>query len=106
MLVGAECRWVSGEETEAIGLYERAIAAGRERGFSLHTAIACERAGLLHLERGRPALATFYLQEAHEICVQWGSHSGRPPHPRAVCRSHGEATGAGASPDPAQPLAD
>ena len=63
-LVAAERARVAGRSTEALLLYEEAIASAHHSGFPLHEALALELAGRFHVSAGRAKLATYYLTEA------------------------------------------
>ena len=63
-LVAAERARVAGRSTEALLLYEEAIAAAHRNGFPLHEAMALELAGRFHAAADRGKLATYYLTEA------------------------------------------
>lgn len=63
-LVAAERARVAGRPTEALVLYEEAIAAAHRNGFPLHEAMALELAGRFHAAADRGKLATYYLTEA------------------------------------------
>lgn len=63
-LIAAERARVAGRPTEAIRLYEEAIAAAHRNGFPLHEALALELAGRFHAAADRGKLATYYLTEA------------------------------------------
>ncbi|WP_437855138.1 AAA family ATPase [Sorangium sp. So ce363] len=74
-LVRAEIARLRGQDLEAIGLYEQAIAAAREGGFVQHEAIACELAAAFYRARGLATPADSYLQKARAGYFTWGAHA-------------------------------
>ena len=93
-LVAAERARVAGRPTEALMLYEEAIAAARANGFPLHEAMALELAGRFHAGTGRDRLATYYLTEALYAYLHLGATAkasalldGNPEHLRAETRT-------------------
>ncbi|WP_437905836.1 AAA family ATPase [Sorangium sp. So ce327] len=74
-LVRAEIARLRGQDLDAIGLYEQAIAAAREGGFVQHEAIACELAAAFYRARGLATPTDSYLQKARAACFTWGAHA-------------------------------
>ncbi|HVJ92543.1 MAG TPA: ATP-binding protein, partial [Labilithrix sp.] len=74
-LVAAESARVEGDALEAQRLYERAIAAAREKG-SVNVgglALAMELAGKFYLRRGFARIADVYLSDARDNYQRWGA---------------------------------
>ncbi|WP_437853931.1 AAA family ATPase [Sorangium sp. So ce363] len=74
-LVRAEIARLRGQDLEAIGLYEQAIAAAREGGFVQHEAIACELAAAFYRARGLSTSEGAHLQKARAGYFTWGAHA-------------------------------
>ncbi|WP_437275188.1 AAA family ATPase [Sorangium sp. So ce375] len=74
-LVRAEIARLRGHESEAIRLYEQAIASAREGGFVQHEAIGCELAARFYNARGLATPADAYLQKARAAYFRWGAHA-------------------------------
>ncbi|WP_437973387.1 AAA family ATPase [Sorangium sp. So ce295] len=74
-LVRAEIARLRGQDLEAIGLYEQAIAATRQGGFVQHEAIACELAARFYRARGLSTSEGAHLREARAAYVTWGAHA-------------------------------
>ncbi|WP_437893555.1 AAA family ATPase [Sorangium sp. So ce124] len=74
-LVRAEIARLRGQDMEAIGLYEQAIAAAREGGFVQHEAIACELAAGFYRARGISTPADSYLRKSRAGYLTWGAHA-------------------------------
>ncbi|WP_437912058.1 AAA family ATPase [Sorangium sp. So ce302] len=74
-LVLAEEARVEGRSRQAARLYDDAISAARKSEYLHDVALACERAALFHLNRGKPQLAGSYLQEARGCYLTWGAHT-------------------------------
>ncbi|HEV2984917.1 MAG TPA: serine/threonine-protein kinase PknK, partial [Vicinamibacterales bacterium] len=72
-LVGAEVARIDGRETDAMGLYQRAIAAARANGFVYNEALAYELAGRLYATRGFEEFAELYLSNARRAYLRWGA---------------------------------
>ena len=72
-LVRAEIARREGHADLAITLYDAAIRAAREEGFTQVEALANEYAGRFHLERGRQRIAADYLRSAVEGFAHWGA---------------------------------
>ncbi|WP_437739288.1 AAA family ATPase [Sorangium sp. So ce1504] len=74
-LVRAEIARLRGQDLEAIGLYEQAIAAAREGGFVQHEAMACELAAAFYRARGLSTSEGAHLREARAAYFTWGAHA-------------------------------
>ncbi|WP_438038852.1 AAA family ATPase [Sorangium sp. So ce128] len=74
-LVRAEIARLRGQESEAMRLYEQAIASAREGGFVQHVAIACELAAGFYRARGLSTPADAYLRDARAGYFSWGAHA-------------------------------
>ncbi|XYI04115.1 AAA family ATPase [Sorangium sp. So ce1128] len=74
-LVRAEIARLRGHESDAIRLYEQAIASAREHGFVQYEAIACELAASFARARGLAVAAENYLQKARAGYFRWGAHA-------------------------------
>jgi PAS domain S-box-containing protein len=72
-LVGAEVARVEGRDTDAMRLYQRAIAAARARGFAHNEALAYELAGRFYASRGFEDIARLYLGNARRGYLRWGA---------------------------------
>lgn len=72
-LVAAEIARFNGEELKAERLYQAAIRAAREHGFTHHEALANELAGRFHLARDLPTIADAYLRNARYCYERWGA---------------------------------
>jgi PAS domain S-box-containing protein len=72
-LVGAEIARIEGRDSEAMRLYERALAAARANGFVHGEALASELAARFYSARGIERLAQVYLREARNGYLRWGA---------------------------------
>ena len=96
-LVSAELARITGDDLEAMRLYERAIRSARDNGLVQNEAIACELASRFYWGRGFEAFADTYLRHARACYQRWGpmgrcgsssgsiatsSTPGRSPRPR------------------------
>ncbi|MFH2132700.1 MAG: response regulator, partial [bacterium] len=72
LLIKAEKARILGQDTEAMGFYEKAIASAKEHGYLNNQAIANELAGKFYLSRGFHRIAGLYLSEAHYLYGLWG----------------------------------
>src|SRR3989454_2834824 len=72
-LVGAEIARIEGRHTDAMRLYERAIAAARANGFVHNEALASELAARFYAARGIERIAQVYLREARNGYLRWGA---------------------------------
>ncbi|BCS96703.1 serine/threonine protein kinase [Desulfoluna limicola] len=73
LLLQAELCRIRNKPIDAMGLYERAIAAAKENGFSQIEAVACECAFRFHLSAEREEVAKVYLVKAREAFTAWGA---------------------------------
>jgi len=72
-LVAAEIARIEGRDTDAMRLYERAIAAAQANGFVHNEALASELAARFYSARGVERLARVYLREARNGYLRWGA---------------------------------
>ena len=73
VLVGAEIARIEGCSTEAMDLYERAIASARANSFVNDEALASELAARFYAARGFGTIANAYLREARGCYLRWGA---------------------------------
>ena len=73
LIVEAEVRRLRGDRTRAMDLYDEAIAACKEGGFTHLAALASELAGRFYLATSKPKLARPYLVEARYLFAEWGA---------------------------------
>jgi predicted ATPase/signal transduction histidine kinase/tRNA A-37 threonylcarbamoyl transferase component Bud32 len=73
LLVSAEMAGMTGQDLEAIDLYDQAIECTREQAWVYGEALANERAAVFWLHRGNPKIAKVYLQDAYRSYQQWGA---------------------------------
>jgi predicted ATPase/transcriptional regulator with GAF, ATPase, and Fis domain len=73
LLLGAEMERAFGRPGEAVALHEEAIAYARQTGSLQHEALANELCARLWMSRGREAVASPYLDEAHRCYAEWGA---------------------------------
>ncbi|MFC0397933.1 ATP-binding sensor histidine kinase [Paraburkholderia rhizosphaerae] len=104
-LVLAEIARIEGRDSDAMGLYERAIASGREHGFTLNEGVAHELAAGLCVARGWATAARAHLDEARGCFARLGAHGkvaqldARMSPLREASVSHATAPGDGAQLD-------
>ncbi|GGA26215.1 AAA family ATPase [Okeania sp. KiyG1] len=72
-LVEAETYQVLGNKTEAMELYDRAIAGAKENEYIQEEALANELAAKFYLDWGKEKIACTYMQEAYYCYAQWGA---------------------------------
>lgn len=72
-LVRAELARVEGRPLEAGEAYARAVSHARRHGFTQVEALAAERAGYFHDERGNDVPAQAYLRHARGAWQRWGA---------------------------------
>jgi predicted ATPase/signal transduction histidine kinase len=72
-LVGAEIARITGQNDEAMALYEEAIRSARENGFVQNEALAYELASRFYRARGYGQFADAYLREARACYLRWGA---------------------------------
>jgi predicted ATPase len=73
LLVQAEIARVREKESDAMKLYEQAINAARENGFTKDEALANELAAKFYLELGIRKIAILHMTEAHCKYKIWGA---------------------------------
>jgi predicted ATPase/signal transduction histidine kinase len=71
-LIRAEFGRVEGHP-DTMRLYEQAILAARQNGFTHDQGLACERAARFYSEQGAPTAAQRYLLEARYCYERWGA---------------------------------
>ena len=74
-LVNAEKHRVLGQKTEAIELYDRAIAGAKANGYIQEEALANELAAKFYLAWGKEKIAAGYMQEAYYRYIRWGAQA-------------------------------
>ena len=74
LLIEAELARLAGRMPEALGLYERAIAAAKASGFRRDEAQTNELAGKYLRALGLPKAAEGYLRAARYLYHRWGAH--------------------------------
>ncbi|MGD1701475.1 trifunctional serine/threonine-protein kinase/ATP-binding protein/sensor histidine kinase, partial [Dapis sp. BLCC M229] len=72
-LIEAETYRVLGDKTEAMELYDRAIAGAKENEYIQEEALANELAAKFYLNWGKEKIACTYMQEAYYCYAQWGA---------------------------------
>jgi GAF domain-containing protein len=73
-LVSAEIARLQGRDTDAMHLYEEAIALGHKHGFVQKEALAHEVAAHFYAARGFETIANAYLRNARYCYLRWGAH--------------------------------
>ncbi len=74
LLVAAEIARISGEDWQAMDLYDRAIiAAAKDNEFIQNVAIANELAAKFWLNKGKRKYAEFHLRDAYYGYQRWGA---------------------------------
>jgi len=73
LLLQAELCRIRNKPSEAMGLFDAAINAARENGFSQIEAVACECAFRFHYAAKRKTVAKVYLTEARDAFTAWGA---------------------------------
>lgn len=71
LLISAEMAGITGQDLEAIKLYDRALECAREQEWVYGDALANERAALFWLHRGNHKIAKVYLQDAYYSYQEW-----------------------------------
>ncbi|HEY9613331.1 hybrid sensor histidine kinase/response regulator, partial [Allocoleopsis sp.] len=93
LLVEAEITRVSGQEIEAIELYDRAIASARENGYIQNEALGNELAAKFWLGKGKEEFAQLYMKKAHYGYQLWGAKRKvedlEEKYPQLVAKSSG-----------------
>ncbi|MBD2683098.1 MULTISPECIES: ATP-binding sensor histidine kinase [Nostoc] len=72
-LVAAEKCRVLGYKTEAIELYDKAIAGAKQNGYIQEEALGNELAAKFYLAWGKEKVAAGYMQEAYYCYARWGA---------------------------------
>jgi predicted ATPase len=75
LLVAAEMARLSGDQLEAIELYDRAIAAAKEHNFIHNEGLANELAAKFYLHWGKEKMAIGYLTDAYYCYARWGAEA-------------------------------
>ena len=65
LLVAAEMARISGQESEAIDLYDRAISSAKKNEFIQHEALANELTANFWFSKDKPKYANIHLREAY-----------------------------------------
>ncbi|MDC0713179.1 AAA family ATPase [Stigmatella sp. ncwal1] len=73
VLLQAEWARLSGQDLEAMSLYDEAVKAAGESGYLHIEALSNELAGRFHLHGGRTRVAQSYLREARYAYARWGA---------------------------------
>ncbi|XGV88164.1 MAG: AAA family ATPase [Limnothrix sp. BL-A-16] len=71
--IQAEMAQISNRDSEAIELYDQAIASAHQHGFIHHEAIIHEKAAKFWQRRGKEAFANLHLNEAYYAYQRWGA---------------------------------
>jgi predicted ATPase/signal transduction histidine kinase/tRNA A-37 threonylcarbamoyl transferase component Bud32 len=71
LLISAEMAGMTGQDLEAINLYDRVLECAREQEWVYGDALANERAALFWLNRGNHKIAKVYLQDAYYSYQEW-----------------------------------
>ncbi|MBO3463641.1 trifunctional serine/threonine-protein kinase/ATP-binding protein/sensor histidine kinase [Aetokthonos hydrillicola] len=74
-LVNAILSILSGQKSEAIELFDRAISLAKINGYLQEEALANELAAKFYLEWGKEKIAAIYLQEAYYCYARWGANA-------------------------------
>ncbi len=72
-LVAAEKARVLGQNSEAMDLYDRAIAGSAKNGYIQEEALAYELAGEFYLSLGKQIISQAYLTKAYYGYIRWGA---------------------------------
>ena len=72
-LVDAEKCRVLGQKTQAIELYDKAIAGAKENQYIQEEALANELAAKFYLDWGKDKVAAGYMHEAYNCYAKWGA---------------------------------
>ncbi|MDI1446821.1 GAF domain-containing protein [Polyangium sp. 6x1] len=72
-LVLAERSRLAGRDVDAMRLYDQAIAAARDNGFTHGEALAADAAIRFYVDRGFPTIAAAYLRLARAAYARWGA---------------------------------
>ncbi|MBO3462984.1 trifunctional serine/threonine-protein kinase/ATP-binding protein/sensor histidine kinase [Aetokthonos hydrillicola Thurmond2011] len=74
-LLSAEMAKISGNSSEAINFYDRAIAGATKNEFLHEAALSNELAAKFYLDWGKEKVAAIYMQEAYYDYARWGASS-------------------------------
>ncbi|MEA5593875.1 AAA family ATPase [Rivularia sp. UHCC 0363] len=72
-LVEAEKARIFGKEVKAMNLYDRAIAAAKENGYTQEEALGNELAAQFYLVLGKDKIAKTYMTDAYYGYIRWGA---------------------------------
>ena len=72
-LIAAEIASLTGRDSEAMRLYEKAIQSARENGFIQNEGVASELAAIFYQGRGAVTAARGHLRHAHTCYERWGA---------------------------------
>jgi predicted signal transduction protein with EAL and GGDEF domain len=75
LLVCAERARVGGRATEAMHLYDEALAAAGEHGFLNMEALTAELAAAFWINAGKIDFGSLYVERAVQVSASWGAHS-------------------------------
>ena len=73
LIIQAEKARLNGQKTEAIDLYEQAIAAAKANNYGYEEALANELAAKFYLSWSKKKVAAGYMQEAYYCYAHWGA---------------------------------
>lgn len=73
LLVAAEIARISGQESEAIDFYDRAISLAKKNEYIHHEALANELAANFWFSKDKPKYANIHLHEAYSGYKRWGA---------------------------------
>ncbi|OKH44895.1 hypothetical protein NIES2101_27500 [Calothrix sp. HK-06] len=73
LLLQAEEAKISGQDYQAMELYDQAITLATEAGFRQNEALATELTAKFYFAKGRNQLATDYLLQSHYCYTAWGA---------------------------------
>ncbi len=73
LLAAAEAARCDGRDADAMGLYDRAIAAATEHHYIQNAALSAEAAARFHLGAGRTSVARAYVLDARQWYGDWGA---------------------------------
>ena len=73
LLVSAERARVDGRTTEAMHLYDQALAAASEHGFLNMEALTAEVAARFWFDAGKNDFGSLYVERAIQTCESWGA---------------------------------
>ena len=72
LLVKAEMKMISGNQMDAIELYDKSVFSARKYGFIQVEALANELSSRLHFSSGREPASLLYIREAFKCYRKWG----------------------------------